>query len=842
MAPGYSTTLSAQLVSPLASSGDSPLPAASAKHMKVTWPIANSSVRNVSLASFSHVWKRFGVLDKQSSSSSKSRLRITAVAADAAPMETQPMDAGEATGAPGGERHAYQAEVSKLLDIIVHSLYSHSEVFLRELVSNSSDALDKLRFLSVTDPSLLGNDSELSIKIRTDKDQGIVVIQDSGIGMTKEELINSLGTIAQSGTANFLKALKENKETLGGDNSLIGRFGVGFYSAFLVAQKVVVTSKHPKSDKQYVWEAEANNNAFIIREETNPDYFLERGTAVILHLKEDAVDYLDPSKIQDLVKTYSQFISFPIFVGREKPIATQAQTDEGAEEKVKKTYNYELVNDVKPIWLRSPKEVTKEEYHSFYKTTYNERLDPMAYTHFNTEGEVEFKSLLYIPGMAPFSSDKASSESKNIKLYVKRVFISDDFHGELFPRYLSFIKGVVDSNDLPLNVSRELLQESRIVNLMKKRLTKKTFDLFDSIARRKDKEEYKRFWRNYGKYIKLGVTDDKNNQKRLASFLRYYSSKHQEEMTSLNDYVDNMKEGQEAIYYFSSESVKSARNAPFMEKLVERGYEVLFLTEQMDEVSVNALKSFKGKDFVDVSKEDFDLGDDEEMDQLADEFGPLCDWMKDKLGERISKVEVSRRLSTSPCALISGKHGWSANMERIMRAQNLGDTPGLREYMASTRILEINPKHRIIQYLDDARLAGKSGTAETVELLYETALMSSGFAPEDPAGFGYRIYDLMASIVGSGREDFGRGPLQQPSQQYVDNTEDPEMDVYTSYDEYIGTGQYPGFADYPASGEIAGDDDGHIEPPQVQYYDPNQAAEGMAAPPSSSPAIEPEIL
>ncbi|KAI5059281.1 hypothetical protein GOP47_0025600 [Adiantum capillus-veneris] len=825
------TTLAAQLAPSLACSYDSPLPSASAKHPKVTLPFANSPVRKVSLARGFHVWKRFGVLDKQASSSLCSR--ITAVAADAVSQETQSADASEDT--PAGERHTYQAEVSKLLDIIVHSLYSHTEVFLRELVSNSSDALDKLRFLSVTDPSLLENDPELAIKIRADKDQGILVIQDSGIGMTKEDLISSLGTIAQSGTANFLKALKENKETLGGDSGLIGRFGVGFYSAFLVAEKVVVTSKHPKSDKQYVWEAEANNNAFIIREETDPDYRLERGTAVILYIKEDAADYLDPSKIQDLVKTYSQFISFPIYVGREKPTAEKASTEERAEvEKAKKTYSYELVNDVKPIWLRSPKEITKEEYHSFYKTTYNERLDPMAYTHFNTEGEVEFKSLLYIPGMAPFSSDKASSELKNIKLYVKRVFISDDFHGELFPRYLSFIKGVVDSNDLPLNVSRELLQESRIVNLMKKRLTKKTFDLFDSIAKRKDKEDYKRFWRNYGKFIKLGISDDKDNQKRLASFLRYYSSKHQEEMTSLNDYVENMKEGQEAIYYFSSESVKSARNAPFMEKLVERGYEVLFLTEPMDEVSVNALKSFKGKDFVDISKEDFDLGDDEELDQLEDEFGPLCDWMKDKLGERISKVEVSRRLSTSPCALISGKHGWSANMERIMRAQNLGDTPGLREYMASTRILEINPKHRIIQYLDDARLAGKSGTGEIVDLLYETALMSSGFVPEDPAGFGYRIYDLMASMVGTKREDFGRGEQpqsNQPSQPYSDSAMDPEMDMYTSYDEYVGTGQYPGFAEYQASGE----------PPQVEYYDPNQPPQDMAQP-SSSPPIEPEVM
>lgn len=779
--------------------------------LKVARYVVNSSrnLPSVSVGNCSPVWTKSTLLGKLPKSSSRSRLRIAAIATEAVASETETATSGEPEKASEivGERHAYQAEVSRLLDIIVHSLYSHTEVFLRELVSNASDALDKLRFLSVTDPSLLGNDPELAIKIRSDKDQGILVIQDSGIGMTKDELINSLGTIAQSGTANFLKALKENKDSLGGDSGLIGRFGVGFYSAFLVADKVVVTTKHPKSDKQYVWEAEANSSAFVVREETDPDFLLERGTAVILHLKEDAMDYIDPAEIQTLVKNYSQFISFPIYVGRERPGAAKVPTEEGVEvEKEKKSYSYDLVNDTKPIWMRSPREVTKEEYHAFYKTTYDERLEPMAYTHFNTEGEVEFKSLLYIPGMAPFSSDESSSKQKNIKLYVKRVFISDDFHGELFPRYLSFMKGVVDSDDLPLNVSRELLQESRIVNLMRKRLTKKTFDLFDSIMKRKDKEDYKRFWRNFGKNIKLGITEDKDNQKRLAYFLRYYSSKHQEEMTSLKDYVENMKEDQQAIYWFSSESVKSARNAPFMEKLVDRGYEVLFLTEPMDEVSVNALKSFKGKDFVDVSKEDFDLGDDEEQERLADEYGPLCDWMKEKLGERIAKVEVSKRLSTSPCALISGKYGWSANMERIMRAQNLGDTPGLREYMASTRILEINPNNRIIQFLDDARLAGKSGTTETVELLYETALMASGFAPEDPAGFGSRIYDLIAGSVGDGY----------------------------SGSESVSEGGYDGNEEY--SGE-----DGYYEPPRVEYYNTSEPARDVS-PSTRPPVVEPEVL
>lgn len=679
-----------------------------------------------------------------------------------------------------GETHSYQAEVSRLLDLIVHSLYSHKEVFLRELVSNASDALDKLRFLSVTDSSLLGDHTELAIKIRADTDKGILIITDSGIGMTKDELVSSLGTIAQSGTANFVKALQENRDSIG-DSNLIGKFGVGFYSAFLVSDKVSVSTKNPKSDKQYVWEAEANSNSFVVREETNPDYLLPRGTSIILHLKEEAKkEYTDTTVLQNLVKNYSQFISFPIYIGQERTrnveVKDEATSQEGGQVKdgattqevgkegeqkktvTEKYYTYDIVNETKPIWLRSPKEVTKEEYHAFYKKTYDEHLEPMAYTHFNTEGEVEFKSLLYIPGMAPFGQEEVAKQ-KNIKLYVKRVFISDNFNSELLPRYLSFIKGVIDSNDLPLNVSREVLQESRIVHLMKRRLTKKSFDLFDSFAKSSNKEDYKKFWRHFGKYIKLGISEDRDNQKRLANFLRFYSSKHEENMTSLKQYVENMKKDQKSIYYFSSESVKSAKSAPFLEQLINKDYEVLFMTEPLDEVTAQHLKSFEGKKFVDISKEDFDLGENEEQKKLANEYSLLCDWMKEKLGERIAKVEVSKRLSSSPCALISGKHGWSANMERIMRAQNLGDTPGLKEYMRSTRILEINPNNSIIQDLDIARKAGKPGTNETVELLYETALLSSGFIPEDPAGFGRRIYDLMECIMGNeGGSSMGAPP------------------------------------------------------------------------------------
>lgn len=479
------------------------------------------------------------------------------------------------------EKFEYQAEVSRLLDLIVHSLYSHKEVFLRELVSNASDALDKLRFLSVTDPSVLGDGSDLEIRIKPDKETGTITILDTGIGMTKEELIDCLGTIAQSGTKKFLEAMKENKT--GPDNNLIGQFGVGFYSAFLVADKVTVSTKSPKSDKQYVWEGKADTSSYIIREETDPENLIVRGTKITLYLKpDDKFDYADPERVRNLVKNYSQFVSFPIYTWQEKSQTKEVEDDsaevkEGEEKKTKtvteKYWDWELANETKPLWMRNPKEVASEEYNEFYKKAFNEFLDPLTYTHFTTEGEVEFRSVLYIPGMAPLSTeDIMHPKTKNIRLYVKRVFISDDFDGELFPRYLSFVKGVVDSNDLPLNVSREILQESRIVRIMKKRLVRKTFDMIQGIVQSENKDDYKKFWENFGKYIKLGCIEDSNNHKRIAPLLRFFSSMHDEEMISLDDYIENMTEKQNGIFYIASDSIKSARSAPFLEKNFAEGY------------------------------------------------------------------------------------------------------------------------------------------------------------------------------------------------------------------------------------------------------------------------------
>nr|CAB3466035.1 unnamed protein product [Digitaria exilis] len=634
----------------------------------------------------------------------------------------------DSTDLPPAEKHEYQAEVNRLMDLIVHSLYSNKEVFLRELVSNASDALDKLRYLSVTDPELLKDGPELDIRIQTDKDNGIVTITDSGIGMTKQELVESLGTIASSGTAKFLKALKESQEA-GMDSNLIGQFGVGFYSAFLVADKVVVSTKSPKSDKQYVWEGEADSSSYTIREEKDPEKLIPRGTRLTLYLKVEVDE--DPTEIK-----------------KEGDAETQTEKKKKTKTVVEKYWDWELTNETQPIWLRNPKEVSTDEYNEFFKKTFNEYLDPLASSHFTTEGEVEFRSILFVP--ATKKEDITDRKTKNIRLYVKRVFISDDFDGELFPRYLSFVKGVVDSNDLPLNVSREILQESRIVRIMRKRLVRKAFDMILGISCSENRDDYERFWENYGKFLKLGAMEDKENHKRIAPLLRFFSSQSNDELISLDEYVENMKPEQKDIYFVAADSLSSAKNAPFLEKLTEKEYEVLLLVDPMDEVAIQNLSSYKDKKFVDISKEDLDLGDkDEEREkEIKQEFSQTCDWIKNRLGDKVARVDISNRLSSSPCVLVAAKFGWSANMERLMRAQSMGDTSSL-DFMRSRKVFEINPEHEIIKGLNAACRNNPDDpeALKVLDVLFETAMISSGFTPDNPAELSGKIYEMMSSAI-----------------------------------------------------------------------------------------------
>ncbi|XP_059282275.1 heat shock protein 90-6, mitochondrial [Lycium ferocissimum] len=697
---------------------------------------------------------------------------------------------------PPSEKYEYQAEVSRLMDLIVNSLYSNKEVFLRELISNASDALDKLRFLGVTEPELLKDAVDLDIRIQTDKDNGVITITDSGIGMTRQELVDCLGTIAQSGTAKFLKALKDSKDA-GADSNLIGQFGVGFYSAFLVSERVEVSTKSPKSDKQYVWVGEANASTYTIREETDPAKLLPRGTRLTLYLKRDDKGFAHPERIEKLVKNYSQFVSFPIYTWQEKGFTKEVEVDddpaeakkegedETAEKKkktkkvVEKYWDWELTNETQPIWLRSPKEVSKEEYNEFYRKTFNEYLDPLASSHFTTEGEVEFRSVLFVPPVSPTGKDDiVNPKTKNIRLYVKRVFISDDFDGELFPRYLSFIKGVVDSNDLPLNVSREILQESRIVRIMRKRLVRKAFEMIQGIALSENRDDYEKFWENFGKHLKLGCIEDRENHKRLAPLLRFFSSQSEHEMISLDEYVENMKPDQKDIYYIASDSVTSAKNTPFLEKLLEKDLEVLFLVDPIDEVAIQNVKSYKEKNFIDISKEDLDLGDknEDKEKEIKQEFGQTCDWIKKRLGDKVASVQISNRLSSSPCVLVSGKFGWSANMERLMKAQTVGDTSSL-EFMRSRRVFEINPEHPIIRTLTEAcrSTPDDEEALRAIDLLYDAALVSSGFTPENPAQLGGKIYEMMNFALAGKWGTAGGYQPQVNQQSHIPETVEAEV-------------------------------------------------------------------
>lgn len=669
-------------------------------------------------------------------------------------------------------------QVNRLMDLIVNSLYSNKDVFLRELVSNASDALDKIRFQSVMDASVLGETTDLEIRVKADADAKTLTITDTGIGMSREELVSSLGTIANSGTRGFLEALEAQGKD--GDSNLIGQFGVGFYSAFLVADRVSVVTRSNDDGAQWRWESAVDSASYTIEEDTSDS--LGRGTSIVLHLKDDCLDYADAEKLSTLLKQYSEFISFPIMLWKSESVpkevedneATQKKLDEWeakkaeeGEEKagdkpgpVMKTdwqteWDWRKSNESKPLWVRSSSEVEKAEYDEFFKATFKEFLEPLAYNHFNVEGQIEFKALLYVPGMAPFEQQDMLKRSKSMKLFVKRVFISDEFDEDLMPRYLNFVKGIVDSNDLPLNVSREILQESKVVRIIKRRLLAKSLDMIAEIANREDKADYDKFWEAFGRNMKLGVIEDKDNAEKLGKLLRFTSSKSGEGTISLAEYVERMKDSQSGIYFLAADSKAAAARAPFVERLIKRDIEVLYLLEPIDEVALTNLAKFDEKEFVDVSKEDVDTGDEEDAAQAekdAEEFEDLCKWLSAAIGsEKVEKVVVSRRLEDSPCILVTSKFGWSANMERIMKAQAMGDNRAM-DYMKGRKIMEINPRHPVVERLNGLVKKDVNDTQATAmaELMFDTALMTSGFQPEDINKFAERIYGSMADIASTG--------------------------------------------------------------------------------------------
>jgi molecular chaperone HtpG len=621
------------------------------------------------------------------------------------------------------ETLGFQAEVRELLHLMIHSLYSHREIFLRELISNASDANDKLRFLALSNPGLLGKSSELGIWIDTDAKAGTITVRDNGVGMSREEAVTHLGTIAKSGTREFFKRLTGDQQK---DAQLIGQFGVGFYSAFIVAERVeVLTRRADVSPEAGVrWESSADGQFTV--ETVNQT---QRGTSVILHLKEDAKEFADAYRLRSLVRRYSDHIAFPVRMSKEGSASL----------------DYEEVNQAQALWTRPRSEIKDEEYRDLYRHIAHDGADPVAWSHNRVEGKREYTSLLYIPSRAPFDLWQREA-ARGLKLYVRRVFIMDDAE-QFLPMYLRFVRGIVDSNDLPLNISRELLQQDREVEAMRAALARRALELIARLAK-EEPDKYAQVWREFGRVLKEGLSEDPSNRERLMPLLRYASTHNSanEESVGLAHYLARMREGQDRIYYIVADSVEAARESPHLELLKQKGVEVLLMGDRIDDWVMGQISEFEGKKFKDASRGDLELGglaDQAErarIDEERKEHKALLKRFKDALGERVLEVRVSERLRDSPSCLVHGEGEMSAQMRRMLAAN--GQT-----MPASKPVFELNVTHPLVRHMDG--LKDTSAFQELALLLYDQATLTDEGQVANPADFSRRLNSLLVRLVGS---------------------------------------------------------------------------------------------
>ncbi len=632
------------------------------------------------------------------------------------------------------ETHAFQTEVKQLLDLMIHSLYSNKEIFLRELISNASDAADKLRFEATTDDALFEGDSDLHVFIDVNKEARTITIRDNGIGMSRDEVIDNIGTIARSGTKEFFGQLSGDQEK---DAHLIGQFGVGFYSAFLVADKVTLTTRRAGLEKEHGvrWESAGDGEYALETIERE-----NRGTEITLHLREEADEFLDAWRLKSIIHKYADHIPFPI-----RMMGTPTPAAEGEEEK---PAEIETVNQASALWTRPKSELTDEEYNNFYKHIGHDFEDPLARLHQKLEGKYEYTLLLYIPKRAPF--DLWQAEAKHgVKLYVRRVFIMEATE-DLLPRYLRFVRGVMDTNDLPLNVSREILQQSPAMEAMKKGATKRVLGLLEEMAKQAGEAgdddtintDYADFWAQFGNCLKEGVIEDFANRERIAKLLRFSSTESDAQSVSLTDYVERMKEGQDTIYFITAESLAAAKHSPHLEVFRKKGIEVLLLSDRIDEWLTSHLTEFDGKKLQSIAKGELDLsgiGENAEEEKKAQEekakaAEPAVKKIKDSLGDKVKDVRVTDRLTESPACLVSDQFDMSSNMERILK-QAGQDVPEVKP------ILEINPDHELVQRL--AKMRSKEKISDFASILFDQAILAEGALPEDPAGFVRKVNALL---------------------------------------------------------------------------------------------------